>query len=102
MRPFAPTRTIALAAALLCASLRPLRAQSPADSAPPEGQQSVVIRGGWLFTATNDQVVRNQGILVVAGRLLGVNRPLTAQETAGARVVTLDDENALIPDDLVV
>jgi len=97
MRPFAPTRTIALAAALLCASLRPLRAQSPADSAPPEGQQSVVIRGGWLFTATNDQVVRNQGILVVAGRLLGVNRPLTAQETAGARVVTLDDDEYILP-----
>src|SRR6185437_10933300 len=68
----------AIAAALLGAPLVSIQAQSPAATAPPEGQQSVVIRGGWLFTGTEDRVVRNQGILVVAGRLLAVNRPLTA------------------------
>ena len=46
----------------------------------------VVIRGGWLFTATSDNVVRNQGILIVAGRLLAVNRPITADELATTTV----------------
>jgi imidazolonepropionase-like amidohydrolase len=57
----------------------------------------VVIRGGWLFTATSDNVVRNQGILVVAGRLLAVNRPITADEARGARVVQLRDDQYVLP-----
>ena len=32
----------------------------------------VVIRGGWLFTGTSDTVVRNEEILIVAGRLLAL------------------------------
>lgn len=57
----------------------------------------VVIRGGWLFTATNDSVVRNQGILIVAGRLLAVNRPITADEARGARVIQLRDDQYVLP-----
>jgi len=57
----------------------------------------VVIRGGWLFTATNDSVVRNQGVLVVAGRLLAVNRPITAEEARGARVIQLRDDQYMLP-----
>src|SRR5690349_6726577 len=57
----------------------------------------VVIRGGWLFTGTSDNVVRNQGILVVAGRLLAVNRPITAEEAQGARVVQLRDDQYVLP-----
>jgi len=57
----------------------------------------VVIRGGWLFTATSDNVVRNQGILIVAGRLLGVNRPITDEEARGARVIQLRDDQYVLP-----
>ena len=57
----------------------------------------VVIRGGWLFTATSDNVVRNQGILIVAGRLLAVNRPITEDEARGARVVQLRDDQYVLP-----
>jgi imidazolonepropionase-like amidohydrolase len=57
----------------------------------------VVIRGGWLFTATTDNAVRNQGILIVAGRLLAVNRPITEDEARGARVVQLRDDQYVLP-----
>ena len=57
----------------------------------------VVIRGGWLFTATTDNVVRNQGILIVAGRLLAVNRPITDDEARGARIVQLRDDQYVLP-----
>jgi hypothetical protein len=29
-------------------------------------QTPIVVRGGWIFTATSDQVVRNRGILIRA------------------------------------
>ena len=57
----------------------------------------VVIRGGWLFTGTSNNVVRNQGILVVAGRLLAVNRPITADEAQGVRVIQLRDDQYVLP-----
>lgn len=57
----------------------------------------IVIRGGWLFTAASDAVVRNEGILIVAGRLLAVNRPITAAEAQGARVIQLRDDQYVLP-----
>lgn len=58
---------------------------------------TVVVRGGWLFTATSDSVVRNRGILVRGGRLLRVNADLAAEDTAGARVLQLADDEYVIP-----
>jgi imidazolonepropionase-like amidohydrolase len=73
-------------------------AQAPATRiAGTTGQQSVVIRGGWLFTATGNTVVRNQGVLIVGGRLVGVNRPISAAESDGARVVQLRDDEYVLP-----
>jgi hypothetical protein len=60
-------------------------------------KEPVVIRGGWLFTATSDSVVRNQGILIVAGRLLAVNRPISADEAQGARIIQLRDDQYVLP-----
>jgi imidazolonepropionase-like amidohydrolase len=65
--------------------------------APTQHQQSVVIRGGWLFTATGNTVIRNRGILVVAGRLMAVDRPITPAEAQGARVVQLRDDQYVLP-----
>jgi imidazolonepropionase-like amidohydrolase len=72
-----------------------LAAQGPL--AQTTGQQPVVIRGGWLFTATGNDVVRNQGVLIVGGRLVAVNRVITANEIAGARVVDLKDDEYVLP-----
>src|SRR4051812_37248662 len=60
-------------------------------------QQNVVIRGGWLFTATGNSVIRNRGILIVAGRLMAVDRAITPAEAEGARVVQLRDDQYLLP-----
>jgi len=60
-------------------------------------QQNVVIRGGWLFTATGNTVIRNRGILIVAGRLMAVDRAITATEAAGARVVQLREDQYVLP-----
>lgn len=60
--------------------------------APP-----VVLRGGWLFTATSDTVVRNRGILVRGGTFQVVNGVVGPTDTAGARVVQLDDDAYILP-----
>ena len=61
------------------------------------GQQNIVIRGGWLFTATANDVARNQGILITSGRLEAVNRPISEAEAAGARVIQLRDDEYVLP-----
>ena len=72
-------------------------AQGAGSLARTTGQQPVVIRGGWLFTATGDNVVRNQGVLIVGGRLVAVNRAITPAEAAGARVVELANDQYVLP-----
>jgi imidazolonepropionase-like amidohydrolase len=57
----------------------------------------VVIRGGWLFTSTGNSVIRNRGLLVVAGRLVAVDRPITQAEMANARVIDLRDDQYVLP-----
>ncbi|MDQ2668169.1 MAG: amidohydrolase family protein [Gemmatimonadota bacterium] len=74
-----------------------LAAQASGPLAATTGQQPLVIRGGWLFTATSDDVVRNQGVLIVSGRLVAVNRTITANEAAGAHVVDLTDDEYVLP-----
>lgn len=81
----------------LSGSLTLLLAGAVAAQAPAEHQQNVVIRGGWLFTGTGNTVVRNRGILVVAGRLMAVDRAITPAEAAGARVVELRDDQYVLP-----
>jgi N-acetylglucosamine-6-phosphate deacetylase len=57
----------------------------------------VVIRGGWIFTATSDTVVRNRGILVRGGVFQVVNGAVAPADTAGARIVQLDDDAYILP-----
>ena len=83
--------------ALLAVLPMALAAQAAGPLGQTTGQQPVVIRGGWLFTATGNDVVRNQGVLIVGGRLVAVNRPITANETAGARVFDLRDDEYVLP-----
>jgi len=60
-------------------------------------QAPVVIRGGWIFTATGDQVVRNRGILVRGGVFQVVNGTIAPADTQGARVITLADSDYVLP-----
>jgi imidazolonepropionase-like amidohydrolase len=60
-------------------------------------QAPVVIRGGWIFTATGDQVVRNRGILVRGGVFQVVNGTIAPADTQGARVIALADSDYVLP-----
>jgi hypothetical protein len=35
------------------------------------GHQTIVVRGAWLLTAVSCDAVRNQGVLIVGGRIVG-------------------------------
>lgn len=78
-----------------------LSVKAAAQTAPANGvswpQQNVVIRGGWLFTSTGNTVIRNRGVLIVAGRLEAVDRAITPAEMAGARVIDLRDDQYVLP-----
>lgn len=60
-------------------------------------QQPVIIRGGWIFTGASDTVERNRAIFVRGGRILVTNGNLSEEDTAGARVITLDDDEYILP-----
>jgi imidazolonepropionase-like amidohydrolase len=74
-----------------------VRARAAAAQAIPQHQQNVVIRGGWLFTSMSNTVIRNRGILIVAGRLMAVDRAVTPEEATGARLVQLRDDQYVLP-----
>lgn len=67
----------------------PVRAQQVAQPA-----RDLLIRGGWLFDATGDDVRRNDGILIRAGKLYDMHAPGT---TDGARVIELADDEYILP-----
>jgi imidazolonepropionase-like amidohydrolase len=60
-------------------------------------QPPVVIRGGWIFTATNDLVVRNRGILIRGGTFQVVDGNVSAADARGARMITLSDSDYVLP-----
>jgi imidazolonepropionase-like amidohydrolase len=95
VRPVIARRSVAALLLFVAAVGRAAIAQTaPAPTVP---RQPVVIRGGWLFTATGNTVIRNRGILVVAGRLMAVDRAITPTEMAGARVIELQDTQYVLP-----
>lgn len=65
----------------------PLAAQDSGD---------VIVRGGWLFDGTGDQVVPNPGIVVRAGKLLVGGDP-RALDLPGARIVELSMDEYILP-----
>ena len=70
----------------ICTALTGATAQAP-----------VVIRGGWVFTATSNEVVRNRGILVRGGVFQVVNGDVAPADTVGARTITLGDDDYVLP-----
>jgi len=65
--------------------------------ATPASAQTLIIRGGWLFTATSDSMERNRGILVNGGRISATDGDFRWQDTTGARVIQLDDDEYVLP-----
>lgn len=64
---------------------------------PAQQMPDVMIRGGWLFDGTGEQVVPNRGILVRAGKLFGIGSVPEDAGVAGARIVELTDEEYILP-----
>jgi imidazolonepropionase-like amidohydrolase len=76
--------------------------QSKSRSAPVRpsaqtavSQHDVLVTGGWMFTATSDQRVRNPGILIRAGKLLRVGGDLSAAMSDAERVQLADSETVI-------
>ena len=65
--------------------------------AGPASAQDVLIRGGWLFDGTGDEVVPNPGIFVRASKFLAVGGGLTDYETATTRVIELGEDDYILP-----
>jgi imidazolonepropionase-like amidohydrolase len=59
--------------------------------------QPVIIRGGWIFTATSDTVEHNRGIFIRAGKILVTDGNMAEEDTTGARVITLSDDEYVLP-----
>jgi imidazolonepropionase-like amidohydrolase len=57
----------------------------------------LVLRGGWLFDATGNDVRRNRGIVIRRGKLVAVDRDLSAANLDGATVRTLGDDEYVLP-----
>ena len=88
---------LAAVASTVAAVRVPAQTPATASTVAVVPRQPVVIRGGWLFTATGDNVIRNRGILIVAGRLMAVDRAITPAEMKGARVIDLRDDQYVLP-----
>lgn len=68
------------------------RAQSSANAPAPD----VVITGGWLFTSTASNRIRNPGLLIRAGKILSVGGDL-AIAASDAQRIALSDTETVIP-----
>ncbi len=60
-------------------------------------ETALIVRGGWLFTATADTVERNRGLFVKGGKFLVTDGNFRDQDTTRARVITLADDEYVLP-----
>ncbi len=59
--------------------------------------QEVVLRGGWLFDSVSDDVVRNTGIVVRAGKFLEVGADLAGRDLTDAELIDLEEDDYILP-----
>lgn len=52
-----------------------------------EETPDLLIRGGWLFDATGDSVVANTGLVIRAGKFLGVGENVEGRDLSGVEVI---------------
>lgn len=58
---------------------------------------ALIVRGGWLFTATADSVERNRGLFVKGGKFLVTDGNFRDQDTTNARVIRLSEDEYVLP-----
>lgn len=61
----------------------------------PAQERDVVVTGGWMFTSTSNDRVRNPGILIRGGKLLRVGGDLSLAAPDAQRVAVADTETIL-------
>jgi imidazolonepropionase-like amidohydrolase len=61
----------------------------------PAQERDVVVTGGWLFTSTSNDRVRNPGILIRAGKFLRVGGDLSIAGANAERIVVADTETVI-------
>ncbi|HEY4302898.1 MAG TPA: amidohydrolase family protein [Gemmatimonadaceae bacterium] len=61
----------------------------------PAQERDVLVTGGWLFTSTSNDRIRNPGILIRAGKLLRVGGDLSIAAQDAQRVVVADTETVI-------
>jgi len=59
--------------------------------------ETLIIRGGWVFTGTTDEFETNLGLVIRDSVLISVNQPLGAQDLAQAEIIELADDAYIIP-----
>jgi imidazolonepropionase-like amidohydrolase len=64
-------------------------------TALPAQERDIVVTGGWAFTSTGNERIRNPGILVRAGKILRVGGDLTIAAPNAERVTLADTETVL-------
>ncbi|MBI4420819.1 MAG: amidohydrolase family protein [Gemmatimonadetes bacterium] len=73
-----------------------LAVAAPQVARPQESGGAVVMRGGWLFDAVRDTLVRNPGIVIRGGLITRIGAP-TAADLAGAQVIEVADGETTLP-----
>jgi imidazolonepropionase-like amidohydrolase len=61
----------------------------------PAQERDIVVTGGWLFTSTGNDRVRNPGILIRAGKFLRIGGDLSIAAADAQRVQLADSETAI-------
>jgi imidazolonepropionase-like amidohydrolase len=61
----------------------------------PAQERDVVVTGGWMFTSTSNDRVRNPGILIRAGKMLRVGGDLSIAAPNAEHVVVADTETII-------
>src|SRR5690348_9991392 len=64
-------------------------------TALPAQERDIVITGGWLFTSTGSDRVRNSGIVIRAGKFLRVGGDLSVAAPNAERIALADTETAI-------
>ncbi|MFQ5627458.1 MAG: amidohydrolase family protein [bacterium] len=57
----------------------------------------VIVRGGWLFDGTGNEVVKNNAIVVRGGKFMEVNIELAGRDISGAQVIELGENDYILP-----
>ena len=85
-----------LIAAAAFVGISPQQSQTPAP-APAGAAPELLIVGGRLFDGVGDTLVPNAGILVRNGVFIAVGDGAAARAGAGARIITLQPDETVIP-----